>query len=112
MTDVENPKAVLVWEKIANEKVYALRLKQAREYMIQLSGVFYEHGCGILLEKKVKELCYEYRNLLYGVLLTTKNAQGADTTIRLKNQELVSRMKDVYNELNTELRKELEKIEK
>ncbi len=46
------------------------------------------------------------------MLLKAKSGEGDDERIELENDELVKRMKEIYNELNAELRKELKKIEK
>ncbi len=112
ITDVENPKAVMLWEKNGGQTVYYLRPKQAREYMIALGALFYADGYGLLLGRRVKELFYEYRGHLYGVLFKAKSGQGGDERIELENDELVKRMKEIYGELNAELRKELKNIEK
>jgi hypothetical protein len=112
ITEVENPKAVMLWEKNANGTIYYLRMENAREYIDKLSELFYEGGYGLLLGREVKELLYEYRGHLYGVLLKNKSEQGDSGRIKLQNDELVKRMKEIYSELNAELRKELEEIKK
>lgn len=111
ITETENPKVVMVWEKNKNGTTHYLCPKQAREYMIGLSKIFYDDGYGLLLGREVKELLYEYRGHLYGVLLRAKGAESDDERIRLENDELAGRLKAIYNELNNELRKELKKIE-
>ena len=112
ITEVENPKAVMLWEKNGNETTYYLRLKQAREYMTALSEMFYADGYGLLLGREIKKLFYEYRGHLYGVLLKAKSEQDSNDRIAFKNYELVKHMKEIYNQLNAELGKEREKMEK
>jgi len=112
ITEVENPKAVVLWEKNGKETVYYLRFNQAREYMIALSGMFYDGGYGLLLGREVKELFYEYRNYLYGVLLKAESKQEVGERVKLENQEMIKRMKEICDAINAELRKELKKIEK
>ena len=112
ITDVENPKSVMIWERQAAGDVFYIRPGQAREYMTELSRVFYADGCGLLLGQEIKRLCYEFRNHLYGVLLKAKKQKNGEEMIRIENPELVKTMKMIYSELNTELRKELGKIEK
>ncbi|MCK5269254.1 MAG: hypothetical protein KAJ46_00660 [Sedimentisphaerales bacterium] len=111
MTDVENPKAVMLWEKTGRETVYYLRPEQAREYMIALAEMFYADGYGLLLGREIKNLFYEYRSQLYGVLLKAKSLSDGGNPIRLEKDELVGRLKEIYNELNEKLREELQKIE-
>lgn len=109
MTPVENPRAVLVWKDDGN-KTYYIRPKQAEDYISQLSEVFYGCGCGLLLESKVKDLCYKYRNHLYGVLLKEKGKPAREEGILIEKIELVRSLEGIYTELNTELREELKKI--
>lgn len=111
ITEVENPKAVKLWKKNGGKTVHYLRPQQAKEYIAALSEMFYNGGYGLLLGRKVKELFYEYRGHLYGVLLKAKSGQGGSDRIELTDK-LSKRMKEIYNELNAELRKELKKIEK
>jgi len=110
ITEVENHKAVMLWEKDAKTTTYYIRPEQAKEYMSVLAEIFYNDGYGLLLGNEIKKLLYEYRHILYGVLLRQKMEQG-DGKIKLENQELVARMKLIYSELNAELRKKLAKIE-
>lgn len=110
ITEVENPKSVMLWEKDNNETVYYINKKQASAYMDDLSEIFYEGGYGLLLDRGINKLLYEYRGHLYGVLLKDKGEQENDR-VRIENPELVNRMKEIYRELNSELRKELKKIE-
>ena len=112
ITEVENPKAVMLWERNGSETVYYLRPKQAHEYMVALGELFYADGYGLLLGRMVKELFYEYRGHLYGVLLKAKSQQGNDERIKLENDELIKRMKEIYNEINAELQKERRETEK
>ena len=110
MTDVENPKAVILWEKNGNETTYYLNPACAREYMAELSESFYSDGYGLLLDRNVKKLLYEYRGILYSVLLKNQSLQGSDDMIKLNNEKMIQRIKEIYNQLNSELRKEREKI--
>ncbi len=112
LTEVENPKSVLRWEKQGDKTLYYVRPVQARAYMEELNRIFYECGCGLLLGPKVKELCYEYRGHLYGVLLRHRKTEAGDEKILLENPELVKRLKEIYDKLNRELKSELKKIEK
>jgi len=116
ITEVENPKAVMLWEKDKNEAVYYIRKKQATEYMNALSAIFYDGGYGLLFSREVKDLFYEYRGHLYGVLLKDKTcAIGSgqeNDRIKIEKTELVSRMREIYNKLNAQLREDLKKIEK
>ena len=90
ITDVENPKAVMLWEKNGSEMVYYLQPKKAREYIVKLAEMFYNDGYGLLLGRNVKELFYEYRGHLYGVLLKAKSQQGGDERIKMENEKLMA----------------------
>ena len=112
MTETENPNAVVIWKKNAKETIYYLRPAQARDYMASLSSLFYGSGYGLLLDGDIKELLYEYRSQIYGVLLKADCLKCGDEPIKLENVHLVNQVKELYAELNAQLRKELAKIEK
>lgn len=112
LSEVENPKAVLVWEDQGGDRRYFIRRKQADEFMAELSRMFYEGGCGLLLGKEVKRLFYEYRGHLHRVLLKSKSSGQDEELIRLENSGLAENLRLIYTEVNGELRKELEKMEK
>jgi len=110
ITDVENSKAVMQWEKNGSQTVCYLRPTQAREYIVALAELFYADGYGLLLGRNIKKLFYEYRGLLHKVLLAEKCLEQGDERIKLENDDLIKRMKEIYDELNAELRGEMEKI--
>jgi hypothetical protein len=112
LTDTENPNAVMVWEKDTRGTTFYLRPAQARGFMLSLSGLFYGSGYGLLLDGKMKELLYDYRGQIYGVLKKADCLQSGDEPIQLDNMKLAARLKEIYADLNERLRKELAKIEK
>ncbi len=106
MTDTENPQSILVWEKAKDKTVtYVLRVAQAQEFMSDLSEVFYKKGYGIFLNQDIKSLLFEYRSILYGLLLSEKS--NAEPQFVVKNEEVVERMKKIYEELNKALQEEM-----
>jgi hypothetical protein len=112
ITEKDNPKAVLQADtNSAGTREIYIRREQAREYMIGLSEMFYESGYGLFLESNIKKLFYEYRGLLYGVLLKEKGKHAADEPIKIEQEQMVVRIKEIYDELNAELRKKREKME-
>jgi gas vesicle protein len=108
ITETENPKSVLIWEKDGKDTKYYLRPQQAKDYITSLSETFYGDGYGLLLGRDIKSLFYEYRSLSYKVLNTVSEQSE---NIRLKNDKLAERMREIYNELNSKLREKVEKIE-
>jgi hypothetical protein len=110
MTEVVNPKAIVVWEKKGDKNVYYVRPGCAREYIGALAEMFYDDGYGLLLGAEVKYLFYTYRNLLYGVLLKAGGLSDGDERIQLENENMVNRMKEIYNKLNSLLREEVKKM--
>lgn len=112
ITETENPNAVMVWEKEAKETTYYLRPAQARDFMAALSSLFYGSGYGLLLDGEIKELLYEYRSQIYGVLLKADCLKCGEEPVKLKNEQLIARVRQIYARLNEQLRQELAKIEK
>lgn len=109
LTEVENPRAVLIWEKQGGQTTWFLRPQQAREYIEVLSDVFYAEG--LLLDGEIKERLFEYRGLVYGVMLKEDCGQDDRECVELKNDQLVNRLKRLYIELNQELREALKMVE-
>lgn len=82
LTEVENARSVLIWKRQGGQTRWYLRLRQAREYIEELSEVFYAEGHGLLVDSQVKERLYEYRGLVYGVML--KEDCGQDDRERVQ----------------------------
>jgi hypothetical protein len=106
MTDTENPESIMVWQK-ANDTTIAhyLRVSQAQAFMQELPTVFYKKGYGIFLNQNIKTLLFEYRSILYGILLSEKN--NTEPQFLIKNEGAVTRMKKIYEELNKALQDEM-----
>lgn len=108
ITLTENKYAILVWEKEKNttEKKYYFRPDQAKEFIDKLNTINYEKGYGLFLSRQTRELFYEYRNIVYGILLAEKN--NRNDTILLTNTEMVSGMQKIYDKMVESLRKEID----
>ena len=109
MSDTENSLAVIVWEQKKDGKVYYFRKKQARDYIDKLAEIFYGGGYGLMLDDETKKMLFEYRSILYGVLLREK---GDDEKVRLENAEMVRRMKVIYEGMNKKLREDIRLLKK
>ena len=103
-TDTENDDSILVWEqpKGSGEKTYYFRQANIRKFIKELTEEIYNKGNGIFLSKEVMPLIFEYRSLVYGLLLTAK--ENPDETIEIKNEELAKRMIEIHQSLSTKIR--------
>ena len=79
-TDTENDDCILVWEqpKGGGEKVYYFRQANICKFFKELTKEIYNKGNGIFLSKKVMQLIFEYRSIVYGLLLTAKDKPDED----------------------------------
>lgn len=110
-TDTENAKTIFTWEQLkGGDKIYYLDKINAREYINNLAGFFYSSGSGIYLTKEIKELLFEYRSIIFGILL--KENKNESNTIRVQNNEMVGKLIKIHQSLISELKKETEMIDK
>ncbi|MGP1464669.1 MAG: type VI-B CRISPR accessory protein Csx28 [Prevotella koreensis] len=106
-TDTENDDCILVWEqpKGGGEKVYYFRQANIRQFFKELTEEIYNKGNGIYLSKKVMPLIFEYRSIVYGLLLIAKSKP--DEKIEIKNQKLVKRMIEIHQSLSIQIREDI-----
>ena len=106
-TDTENDDCILVWEqpKGGGEKTYYFRQTNIRQFFKELTEEVYNKGNGIYLSKEVMSLIFEYRSLVYGLLLTAKDKP--DETIEIKNEKLAKRMIEIHQSLSIQIRKDI-----
>lgn len=107
ITDTENDDCIMVWEqpKGGGEKTYYFRQANIRKFIKELTEEIYNKGNGIFLSKKVMPLIFEYRSLVYGLLLTAKDKP--DETIEIKNEKLAKRMIEIHQSLSIQIRKDI-----
>ncbi len=107
ITPTENNHSIIVWtqKKGRTEKEYFFQPFLAGEFIRKLNEVNYEKGFGLFLSKSTRDLFYEYRNIVYGILLAEKN--NTNEKILLSNDEMVKKMFDLYCKMVVELRKEV-----
>jgi len=104
ITDTENDDCILVWEqpKGGGENVYYFRQANIRKFIKELTEEIYNKGNGIFLSKKVMSLIFEYRSLVYGLLLTEKD--NPKDKIIIKNLKLAKRMIEIHQNLSIKIR--------
>ena len=104
-TDTENEDSILIWERPKDgglEATYYFRKGNIRKFIKELSKEIYNEGCGIFMSKEALSLISEYRNFVYGFMLSAQN--NPQETIRITNRESVERMKKIHQNLSIEIR--------
>jgi hypothetical protein len=103
-TDIENPDAILIWKRDKTTKTdqFYFRKDRAELFIKQLSLFFYEEGHGVFLPGSVRPLLFEYRSIIYGLILSEKNNTADE--ILINNEKMVERMKTVHQNLIKTLR--------
>lgn len=104
ITDTENDDCILVWEqpKGGGENVYYFRQANIRKFIKELTEEIYNKGNGIFLSEEVMSLIFEYRSLVYGLLLTEKD--NPKDKIIIKNLKLAKRMIEIHQNLSIKIR--------
>ena len=104
ITDTENDDCILVWEqpKGGGENIYYFRQANIRKFIKELTEEIYNKGNGIFLSKEVMSLIFEYRSLVYGLLLTEKD--NPKDKIIIKNLKLAKRMIEIHQNLSIKIR--------
>lgn len=107
MTDTENEKNILRFTLNPDKsKTYILNIANAKVFMKDLPEYFYGFGLGLDLPIPIRVLLFEYRNILFSVLIS--ELDNPVDQIILKNETMVKRMIEIHKELVNLLRKELD----
>lgn len=103
-TTTENEKSILLFERAKGSQATIWKMSQpnAASFIKELTTFFYSSGAGLFLPKEVRPLLFEYRNILYGVLLS--NREKKDDIIIVEKNEMVKKMKDIHTSLISILR--------
>ncbi|AQY22398.1 type VI-B CRISPR accessory protein Csx28 [Riemerella anatipestifer] len=104
MTDQDNPKNLLKWEvpKGQKDKIHYINRANAQAFLKELPELFYGEGCGLFLSEEVTKKFFEYRSIVYKLLLAEQNSTEAE--FRLKNEEAATRMKELHQMLSQSIR--------
>lgn len=112
-TDTENANSIMVWEqdKHTKQNTYWIRRAQANAYIDRLAEIFYGGGYGLYLNKEARAPFFEYRSILYGVLLPTRDS--SEDKILVKNPEMANKLKKLHQDMVVLLREKagLEDVE-
>ncbi len=103
-TATENKKSIIVWEKKSGNKTYYLQNAVALEFMDKLNTINYEKGYGLFLNEEIRSLFYEYRNIVFGLLLKERNNPAEKITV--ENADMIKEMLQMHNKMVLLLRKE------
>ncbi len=107
-TNSENPASILVWEKAKEGNVptvYFFRKDCITAFLNALPEEFYEKGSGLFLSQDVAELFFEYRGIVYGMLLATQSRK--ENRIKIEKPETAERMITIHNELSRKIRESI-----
>ena len=114
LTLTENNDNILTWEEEKTkppQKSYYLNVSNAEKFIFEiLPDVFYQKNAGLYLTREHKELLFQYRNLIYGILLKEKNRGGMPEKIQIEQERTWKTMQDCYHKLNNILREDIKQI--
>ncbi len=110
-SDTENTKTILIWEKsVENAKIYYVNTDNCKEFIKELNQFFYGSGLGIYLTTEIKEKLFEYRSIIYGILL--KEKENKEIKIRINNPELAANMIKLHQQMIKFIKEETVYLEK
>ncbi|AIJ36391.1 type VI-B CRISPR accessory protein Csx28 [Porphyromonas gingivalis] len=103
-TDTENADSILVWQKAkgGGAKTYYFRPACIRGFLSELTDEFYKNGNGIFLSKEIISRIFEYRSIVYGLLLSER--QNSDERVVMNKPETAERMISIHQELTQTVR--------
>jgi hypothetical protein len=106
-TDVENHQSILAFTRDKQQvDTWYFRPKNAQKWLEKLPVIFYENSSGLYLNQSVKNLLFEYRNHIFGLLL--KHKADTNEQIEITNPELLTRLKAIHQELAAKLKEVLD----
>lgn len=106
-TQSENQLSIIRWErdKDSSNTRYFINTNNAHEFITKLNIINYEKGHGLFLGSETRDQFYEYRNILYGFLLATKDSR--ETEVLATNEEMIQRMKQIHDKAIILLKEEM-----
>ncbi|MBS1626009.1 MAG: hypothetical protein JST83_18460 [Bacteroidetes bacterium] len=107
-TQTENPCSIIFFEKTDGLILYYLHVENAKKFFAELNEVNYRSGLGLFLSSEIKELLFEYRSIVYGVLLRERN--NKENKIVIQNEEMRSKLLTLHNQLLSQIKLELDGI--
>lgn len=114
MSDKKSGKAIIHWHKDSksgNGKEYLFHYGNLEQFCLhEVNEVFYEHHAGLFISGEVRDLLYGYRAVAMGFFFAHKDDANIpeDQLIRIEKSEQAEKLKAIYDDLNSALRKELE----
>lgn len=114
MSDKKSDKAIIHWRtdrKAGSSKEYFFHVRNLEQFCLrELNGVFYQRHAGLFISSEVRDLLYGYRAIAMGFYFPLKSDASIpeDQLIRIEKPEQAEKLKAIYDELNSALRKELD----
>ncbi|MDY6206331.1 MAG: CRISPR-associated protein Csx28 [Prevotella sp.] len=108
-TDTENEDSILRWEAVKgnkSEKTYYFRKEKIKLFLRELTHEFYEKGNGLYLSKEVNELLFNYRGIVFGLLLASKGE--TEDAVKINKEETAKAMIRIHQELSIQIRKDIQ----
>jgi hypothetical protein len=103
MSEKENDKTVFVDRGDKDNKIYVLRVEQAKEYLITLPKVFFTEGNGLFMSREIEDDLYTFRSRIYQILEKAFREKNEDKTIEITNETIQKQVKDVRERLRKNL---------
>lgn len=104
MSEKENDKTVFVTREENGKRVWKLRTKPARDFLIDLPKLFFEQGHGIFMPPVIKSDIYNFRSMIYRFLESSKRDGETESEIIVKNNKMIEGLNSIRTNLADTLR--------
>lgn len=112
MSMQESKKTIVRWrEDRLKNKTYFVHYGNLKHFLLhEMSRVFYHEHAGLYMPKEIRDQIFDYGGSLMGLYLRYENDDEVtdESLIELENRRLIEKLESAYEELNRELKKELE----
>lgn len=98
-TDTQNPLSVLrrVEDKSTQKKTWYFNISNGKAYIEALASFFYGEGKGLFLPQEIRPYLFEYRSIVFGLLLSASEEKGEEVVI--KNEKLPERLNELHQKM-------------
>jgi hypothetical protein len=111
MSFVESDYAIVRWRLNAGgDKEHFFHWGNLKRFIgKEVSDAFYCHHAGLFMPAKIRDQLFHYRSLLIGLSIRYENdgSISEDSWIKLENQALIKQLAKAFDDLNEELKNEL-----
>ena len=106
ITDKENANSLYTFTRQGKKDTFFIHKRNAERFLEVYAELLFAQGSGLFLSQDVIALFAECRGIVYGFLLKEKN--NVQDTVKVENEEMITTIHRIYEELIAEIRQSVE----